>query len=130
MSLLNIFKKEKEVKSAEKKTEGKAEEKEETKQPETDVLLFYGALKAPHLTEKANILAESGQYVFKVNKKVSKNEIKKAVGEIYKVKVESVRIINLPRKPRRSGKRAGWKKAIRKAVVKLTKGQKIEILSA
>ena len=61
-------------------------------------------LKAPHITEKATNLAEKNQYVFKVWGKANKNEIKKAIESLYKVKVMDVKIINVPAKRRRLGR--------------------------
>jgi len=81
----------------------------------------------PILTEKARELAEKGQYVFEVSKLANKSEIKKAIEKLFKVKVEKVRIVNLPAKPRRFGRVFGKKKGIKKALVKLKEGQKIEI---
>jgi len=79
------------------------------------------------LTEKARKFAEKGQYVFEVSKISNKSEIKKAIEKIFKVKVEKVRIIKLPEKPRRLGRMSGKKKGIKKAIVRLKEGQKIEI---
>ena len=81
----------------------------------------------PILTEKARKFAEKGQYVFEVSKISNKSEIKKAIEKIFKVKVEKVRIIKLPEKPRRLGRMSGKKKGIKKAIVRLKEGQKIEI---
>ena len=81
----------------------------------------------PILTEKARELSEKGQYVFEVSKLANKNEIKKAIEKLFKVKVEKVRIIKLPEKPRRFGRIFGEKGGIKKAIVKLKEGQKIEI---
>ena len=81
----------------------------------------------PILTEKARELAQKGQYVFEVSKLANKSEIKKAIEKIFKVKVEKVRILNLPEKPRRWGRIFGKKRGIKKAIVKLKEGQKIEI---
>jgi len=85
-------------------------------------------LKAPHITEKATNLAEKNQYVFKVWGKANKNEIKKAIESLYKVKVMDVKIINVPAKRRRLGRISGWKKGFKKAIVKTKEGQKIEVL--
>ena len=84
-------------------------------------------LKAPHITEKATNLTEKNQHVFKIGKKANKNEIKKAIENLYKVKVLDVKIINVPAKRRQFGGISGWRKGYKKAIVKLEKGQKIEI---
>jgi large subunit ribosomal protein L23 len=49
------------------------------------------------------------------------------VEKIFNVKVEKVRIVKLPEKPRRLGRISGKKGGIKKAIVKLKEGQKIEI---
>ena len=58
----------------------------------------------------------------------NKDEIKNAVEGIYKVDVLSVNIIKIPAKKRRLGRTEGFRRAYRKAVVKIKEGQKIEIL--
>lgn len=85
-------------------------------------------LYTPHVTEKATALTEENKYVFKVSPKANKIEIKKAVEDLYGVNVINVRIINIPRRQRRLGKQKGWRKGYKKAIVKIKKGQKIEIL--
>lgn len=81
---------------------------------------------SPHITEKATDLTEKNQYVFKIGQKVNKKEVKKAVEDLYKVKVLDVKIINIPAKKRRIGRTSGWKKGYKKAIVRLKEGQKIE----
>jgi len=85
-------------------------------------------LKSVHITEKATELAEKGQYIFKVFENANKQEIKKVVESIYHVDVISVNIINIHRKRKRLGKSIGWKQGYKKAIVKIKKGQEIEIL--
>jgi len=80
----------------------------------------------PILTEKARELSEKGEYVFEVSKISNKIEIKKAIEKLFNVKVEKVRIVNLPEKPRRFGRTFGKKRGIKKAIVKLKEGR-IEI---
>lgn len=70
----------------------------------------------PIITEKATSLKELNQYVFEVHPDANKHEIKKAVEELFKVKVKKVRTINVKGKPARwrrvEGRRRSWKKAI------------------
>jgi len=47
---------------------------------------------------------------------------------LYGVEVVNVRIINAPRKKKRLAGQAGWKKGYKKAIVRIKKGQKIEIM--
>lgn len=82
----------------------------------------------PHITEKATKLAQENQYVFKVNSKANKSEIKKAVEQAYDVDVTKVRTANMPRKKRQKGRIEGWKKGYKKAIVEIQEDQKIEIM--
>ncbi|OIO44574.1 MAG: 50S ribosomal protein L23 [Parcubacteria group bacterium CG1_02_36_42] len=95
---------------------------------EKESIKIYQILKAPHITEKTTNLAEKNQYVFRVWQKANKNEIKKAIENLYKVKVMDVKIINVPAKRRRLGRISGWRKGYKKAIVRLKEGQKIEVL--
>jgi large subunit ribosomal protein L23 len=85
-------------------------------------------IKSPHITEKATDLSSLGQYVFKVADNTNKEEIKKAISDIYNVKVEKVRIIKIPSKTRRFRRNIGKKSGYKKAIVKLKEGYSIEII--
>ena len=99
------------------------------KETKTNSIKFaYEAIKQPHISEKASYLAEKDQYIFDVSPNYNKNEIKKSVEGIYGVNVLSVNIIRIPAKKRRVGRTEGFRKAYKKAVVKIKEGQKIEIL--
>lgn len=73
-------------------------------------------------------MGEENKYVFKVFSKANKKEIKKDIEDSYGVDVENVKIINVPKKKRKLGKQKGWRKGYKKAVIKVKKGQKIEVL--
>ena len=88
----------------------------------------YEAVKQPHISEKASYLAEKDQYTFEISPNYNKKEIKDAVEGIYGVDVLSVNIIRIPAKKRRLGRTEGFRKAYKKAVVRIKEGQKIEIL--
>lgn len=122
MALLDFFKKKKRLEKKEEKI------KQEIKRPEKKTAPAYRVLVSPHITEKATDLGKENKYVFKVFPKTNKIEIKKAIEGLYGVDVVSVRIINVPRRQRRVGKQMGWRKGYRKAIVKIKKGQKIEIM--
>lgn len=87
-------------------------------------------IKNPHLTEKASMLAEKGQYVFVVAKGATAPEVAKAITATYKVKVASVKMINTKPKPKRIGRSLTVQPGFRKAIVKLQKGEKMDILTA
>jgi len=88
----------------------------------------YETVKQPHISEKASYLSEKDQYIFEVSPNYNKKEIKNAVEGIYRVDVLSVNIIKIPAKKRRLGRTEGFRKAYKKAIVKIKEGQKIEIL--
>lgn len=81
------------------------------------------------LTEKATLLSEKhNKYVFRVNPKANKLQIKEAVQKLFKKSVLSVNTCNYAGKKKRErtasfGRKADWKKAI----VTLKKGDKIEL---
>jgi large subunit ribosomal protein L23 len=78
------------------------------------------------MTEKSLILKEKeNAYVFRVARKANKTMIKKAVEKAFSVKVETVRTMTIPGKPKRLGRFAGRTPAWKKAVVVLKKDQKI-----
>lgn len=85
-------------------------------------------LIAPLLTEKSTRMREAhNQISFMVSARANKSEVKKAVEEALKVKVESVNILNVTGKIKRlgrfEGRRASWKKGI----VTLKPDQKLDI---
>jgi large subunit ribosomal protein L23 len=88
-------------------------------------------LLAPHVSEKANRIAERyNQVVFKVVRDATKPEIKGAVEMLFKVKVKGVTVINVKGKRKRfgaiQGRRSDWKKAY----VSLEAGHEIDFLVA
>jgi len=88
----------------------------------------YRILKSPHITEKATDLIKENQYTFRVHSGASKVEIKNTIEGVYGVHVLGVKILNVPPKRRRLGRTTGWRKGYKKAIVKIQKGQKIEVL--
>jgi len=104
------------------------EKKKEIKQGKIHPFLDQILISA-QITEKAALLAKENQFVFKVGNKANKPEIKKAVEQTFGVNVEHVRIVRIPGKRKRvKGKLKGIKGGYKKAIVKLTKGQTIELL--
>jgi large subunit ribosomal protein L23 len=80
----------------------------------------------PIITEKSTVLKEKNREVcFEVNPKANKIEIKKAAEQLFKIKVERVRVQNIRGKMRRVGRSAGKKKDWKKAYVKLKEGEKM-----
>ncbi|HOK15094.1 MAG TPA: 50S ribosomal protein L23 [Candidatus Kapabacteria bacterium] len=90
-------------------------------------------IKRPVITEKAMKLASARQYVFAVDPKANKIEIKKAIEEMFEVDVISVRTVNIKGKNKirltRRGLMRGRTPNIKKAYVTLKEGQSIELVS-
>ena len=82
---------------------------------------------APVITEKSMALRNENVYVFKVNKKATKDEIKMAIEEAFKVEVKKVNVLNTKTKRRRVGRFEGTTKAYKKAIVTLEDGSKIDL---
>ena len=88
----------------------------------------YDIVIRPIITERAMAGTADKKYVFEVAKSAGKIEIKKAVEEIFGVKVAKVNTIKLPGKWKRMGVHVGKRPDIKKAVVTLTAdSKKIEI---
>lgn len=88
------------------------------------VLHWRDIIRRPIITEKSNILAATGQYVFAVDTDATKNQVAEAVEKAWpNVKVEQVRIANMPAKRGRRGKRITIRKqGYKKAIVTLSEG--------
>lgn len=92
---------------------------------------MYQILLSPHVSEKGTLLAdEHNQHVFKVLPGASKAEVKEAVENVFKVKVEKVRILNVKGKAKRFGGRMGKRSDLRKAYVTLISDNDIDFAAA
>jgi len=87
-------------------------------------------IKQAWITEKAGDLSGFNKYIFIVDKKANKSEIKKAIESIYGVKVNDVNIINIKGKSKRLGRSLGKTSAYKKAIITLKEGHKIDIMPA
>ena len=91
---------------------------------------LFHVIKTIQLSEKATLLQENqNAYVFKVDRKATKLEIKQAVEKLFGKKVVSVNTANYQGKKKRErradfGRTASWKKAI----VKLKEGETIDLV--
>jgi len=86
-------------------------------------------IKRPRITEKSGIQAEGlNIYTFEVTEMANKKNIAKAVKEIYKVTPVKVNITNLPAKKVFARGKKGRKSGVKKAIVYLKKGDKIEFV--
>ena len=84
----------------------------------------YDIVKAPILSEKSYEHIATKTYTFQVARDANKVEIRKAVEEIFGVKVESVNTVNRMGKMKRQGRTQGRTPATKKAYVKLTADSK------
>jgi len=133
MAAFNFLKKKPAAKDQKKKPqESQAGKPQEAKAPKVKsgvkVSQSYRVLKIPHVTEKATDMTANDQYAFRALPGANKTELKKAVESTYGVNVVSVKIINVHRKKKRLGKIQGMKPGYKKAIVRIKKGQKIELL--
>jgi len=84
-------------------------------------------IRKPLITEKATNALELNQYTFEVDHRAAKPDIKAAVESMFDVKVIGVNTMNPPRRTRRVGKFAGKRSQIKKAIVRLAEGDKIQL---
>ncbi len=87
----------------------------------------YAVLIRPIITEKSTILAGQDKYVFEVDPRANKAQIKEAVQLAFNVRVADVNTINMKGKPRRFGRRVVHRPNWKKAIVTLVPGDKIEL---
>jgi large subunit ribosomal protein L23 len=85
-------------------------------------------IRRPVITEKSTEMMEDRKYVFEVDVRANKVEVKKAIEQIFGVKVEKVNTMRVPGKQKRYGRYTGRTPERKKAIVKLTEDSKpIEI---
>ncbi|HIK45613.1 MAG TPA: 50S ribosomal protein L23 [Leptolyngbyaceae cyanobacterium M65_K2018_010] len=84
-------------------------------------------IRRPLVTEKATLLLENSQYVFEVDPRANKLEIKEAIEDLFEVKVIAVNTYNPPRKKRRLGRFVGHRSQYKRAIVTLAPGDSIPL---
>jgi large subunit ribosomal protein L23 len=85
-------------------------------------------IKAPVITEKSARIGTDGKsYVFKVDPKANKTQIKQAIEDVFKVKVTNVNTINVKPREKRVGRYTGMTNKYKKAIVTLQEGNKINL---
>jgi len=137
--LFNFFKKEKQKESRSKADQPLIEKQELQKKKGKEISIskkkvknspsLPTVLRNPHITEKATLLGEEGQYVFRVDPEATKGAVKQSVEALYGVSVRSVHMIKKPAKKIRIGRKEGFQQGLKKAVVKLKRGENIEVIS-
>ena len=87
----------------------------------------HQVIQRPIVTEKSSIAREEANIAtFRVDPAATKHEIRRAVEELFEVKVNAVRTMQQPGKKKRVGKKIGRKPAWKKAIVELAEGHTIE----
>jgi large subunit ribosomal protein L23 len=81
-------------------------------------------IKRPVITEESSELMANKRYVFEVDLRATKTEIKQAVEQIFKVKVVKVNTMRVPAKPKRYGRYEGYTSEWKKAIVQLSPDSK------
>jgi large subunit ribosomal protein L23 len=88
---------------------------------------MFDIVRSPVVTEKATLLSERHQVVFRVAPEATKPEIKAAVEGLFGVKVLAVNTLVVKGKTKRFRGRPGRRSDVKKAVVKLAEGQTIDL---
>jgi len=88
---------------------------------------MYTIIRAPLITEKATLLSEKGQIVFRVAIDATKPEIKAAVEGLFGVKVTGVNTLVQKGKTKRFKGRPGVRSDVKKAFVSLAEGETIDL---
>ncbi|MGD8834563.1 MAG: 50S ribosomal protein L23 [Desulfobacteraceae bacterium] len=90
-------------------------------------MIDYDIIRRPVITEKTNIQKdESNQVTFEVDPRANRIEVKRAVEQIFNVKVADARTMNIRGKVKRRGRIMGKRRNWKKAIVTLMPGERIE----
>lgn len=90
-------------------------------------MIYYDIIKSPLITEKTTIQKEaSNQVSFKVFRVANRIEIKRAVENIFNVKVAGVRTMQVKGKTKQRGRIVGKRKDWKKAIITLMPGERID----
>jgi large subunit ribosomal protein L23 len=87
----------------------------------------YGVLLRPIITEKTTLLTGLDKYVFEVDLRANKNQIKEAVQLAFSVRVSEVNTMKMKGKAKRFGRKVTNRPDWKKAIVTLVPGDKIEL---
>ena len=88
---------------------------------------MYDIVRGPVITEKATIVSEHNQVIFRVPLTATKREVKAAVEGLFSVNVTAVNTIRVMGKLKRVRGRPGRRSDYKKAVVTLREGQRIDV---
>ncbi len=87
----------------------------------------YDLIRSPVITEKSTMISEFNQVTFRVPLDASKPEIKAAVEMLFKVKVKAVNTLRQKGKTKRFRGIMGRRSDVKKAVVTLAEGHRIDV---
>ncbi len=87
----------------------------------------YAVLLRPIITEKTTVLTGADKYVFEVDLRANKNQIKEAIQVAFNVRVQEVNTMVMKGKPKRFGRKVTNRPDWKKAIVTLVPGDKIEL---
>ena len=90
-------------------------------------LKHYDVVRKPHITEKATLLSEHNQVVFKVSNDATKPQIKAAVEALFNVKVTAVNTIVSKGKTKRWKGQPYMRSDEKKAIITLAEGSSIDV---
>lgn len=89
---------------------------------------YRDIIKAPIITEKSSkIVSDERKYVFKVDVKANKTQIRQAIEKLFNVKVLTINTVNVHPKKRRVGRYTGLTNKYKKAIITLAEGNKIDL---
>ena len=88
---------------------------------------LYDVILSPVITEKATVLSEHSQVVFKVRRSATKPQIQEAVERLFNVKVKAVNTLNRKGKTKRFRGIPGRQSDVKKAIVTLAEGHSIDV---
>ncbi len=88
---------------------------------------LYDIVRSPVITEKSTLGSEHNQVTFRVAMGATKPEIKRAVEELFSVKVEAVNTLRMRGKRKRFRGRWGRRPAYKKAMVTLAEGETLDV---
>ena len=90
---------------------------------------LHQIIKKTLITEKSTVARDAAnQYNFEVDQRANRIEVLRAVEKLFKVKVLSVRVMNVPGKKKRTGRTIGVRRSWKKAIVTLAPGNRIEAI--
>ncbi|BBA84834.1 50S ribosomal protein L23 [endosymbiont of Pachyrhynchus infernalis] len=88
---------------------------------------YFECIKSIHLSKKSKFLEKYNILVLKIDKNFTKNDIKKSILNIFKIKVKKINILKTKKKIKRNNNNVGYTKIYKKAFIFLNKNEYINI---